>query len=93
MNFLLGVGRFWESGHTGVAGVALEFGVWLEKTVILKCAGLCQVFRCGCLVVCRKLMDLLVIFCGFSAEFCDKTELGAGFDDYFAGWKRGSVVI
>ena len=72
MNFLLGVGRFWESGDTGVAGIALELGVWLEKTVILKFAGLCQFLRCGCLVVCRKLADFLVIFCGFSAEFAGK---------------------
>ena len=72
MNFLLGVGRFWESGDTGVAGIALELGVWLENTVILKCAGLCQVLRRGCLVVCRKLVNFLVIFGGFSAEFAGK---------------------
>ena len=72
MNFLLGIGRFWESGDTGVAGIALELGVWLEKNVILKCAGLYQVLRRGCLVVCRKLVNFLVIFCGFSAEICGK---------------------
>ena len=72
MNFLLGVGRFWESGDTGVAEIALKLGVWLEKTVILKCVGLCQFLRRGCLVVCRKLVDFLVIFCGFSAEFAGK---------------------
>ena len=72
MNFLLGVARFWESGDTGVAGIALELGVWLKKTVILKCAGLCQVLRRGRLVVCRKLVNFLVIFGGFSAEICGK---------------------
>ena len=72
MNFLLGIGRFWESGDTGVAGIALELGVWLEKTVILKCADLCRVLQRGRLVVYRKLASFLVIFCGFSAEFAGK---------------------
>ena len=27
INFLLGVGRFWESGDTGVAGIDLELVV------------------------------------------------------------------
>ncbi len=72
MNFLLGVGRFWGNGDTGVAEIALELGVWLKNNVILKCAGLCQFLRRGSLVVCRKLADFLVIFCGFSAEFAEK---------------------
>ena len=72
MNFLLEVGRFWGNRDTGVAGIALNLGVWLEETVILKCVGLCQFLRRGCLVVCRKLVDFLVIFCGFSAEFAGK---------------------
>ena len=69
MNFLLGVGRILESGDTGVAGIALELGVWLEETVILKCIGFCHVLRRGYLVVCRKLINFLVIFCGFSVVF------------------------
>ena len=72
MNFLLEVGRFWWNRDTGVAEIALKLGVWLEKIVILKCVGLCQFLRRGCLVVCRKLADFLVIFCGFSAEFARK---------------------
>ena len=66
------VGWFWWNRDTGVAEVALKLGVWLEKTVILKCVGLYQFLRRGCLVVCRKLVNFLVIFGGFSAEFCGK---------------------
>ena len=72
MDFLWRIGWFWESGDTGVAGIALELDVRLKKTAILKCAGFCQVLRRGCLVVCRKLVNFLVIFGGFSAEFAGK---------------------
>ena len=64
MNFLLEVGRFRRNRDTGVAGVALKLGVWLAKTVILQCVGLCQFLRRGWLVVCRKLADFVVIFYG-----------------------------
>jgi hypothetical protein len=52
--------------------VVLKLGVWSEKTVILKCVGLYQFLRRGWLVVCRKLADFVVIFCGFLLEFAGK---------------------
>ncbi len=53
--------------------------------MILKCADLCQVLWRGCLVVGRKPVDFLVIFCGFSAEFAGKTKLETGLNDDSAG--------
>ena len=85
MNFLLGIGRFWENGDTGVADIALELGVWLENTVILKYAGLCQVLRRRCLVVCRKLVNFLAIFCRLSAEIRGEKKLETGLNGDFAG--------
>ena len=72
-------------GTRGVAGIALELGVWLKKTVILKCAGLCQVVRRGCLVVCRKLVNFLAIFCRLSAEIRGEKKLETGLNGDFAG--------
>ncbi len=85
MDFLLGIGRFRESGDPEVAGIALELGVWLQKTVIIKCADLCQVLRRGCLVVCQKLVNFLAIFCRFSAESRGETRLETGLNGDFAG--------
>ena len=85
MDFLLEVGRFWGNKDTGVAEMALKLGVRLDETVILKCVGLCQFLRRGCFVVCRKLANFLVVFCGLSAEFAGKTELETGLDSGFTG--------
>ena len=52
--------------------MVLKLGVWSEKTVILKCVGLCQSLRRGWLAVCRELADFVVIFCGFLLEFAGK---------------------
>ena len=85
MNFLLGIGRLWESGDAGVAGIALKLGVWPEKTVMLKTAELCCFLRSGRLVVCRKLLRFLMIFCRFSVEIYGEAKLETGFNDNFAG--------
>ena len=85
MNFLLGIGRFWESGDTGVAGIALKLGVRLERIISLRRAGLCRVLRSGCIVVCRKLLRFLMIFCRFSVKIYGETKLETGFNDDFAG--------
>ena len=85
MNFLLGIGRFWESGDTGVAGIALKLGVRLERISSLRCAGLCRVLRSGCIVVCRKLLRFLMIFCRFSVKIYGETKLETVFNDGFAG--------
>ena len=65
--------------------MVLKLGVWSEKTVILKCVGLYQFLRRGWLVVCRKLADFVVIFCGFLLEFAGEMRLETGLNSDFAG--------
>ncbi len=85
MNFLLGIGRFWESGDTGVAGIALKLDVRLERTDFLQCAGLCRVLWRGCGVACRKLVGFSAIFCRLSVEIRGETRLETGLNGGFAG--------
>ncbi len=59
----------------------MKLGVRLEETVILKFADLCRVLQRGRLVVYRKPVSFLVIFCGFSAEYFGETELETGFNE------------
>ena len=41
----------------------------------------------------RRTAGVVSVFLWFSAEFCRETEVGAGRNGEFAGWKLGSVVI
>ena len=85
MNFLLGRAWFWGGGGTEAAGIVLKLGVRLGRTKFRRFAGLCRVLRSGCIVVCRKLLRFLMIFCRFSVEIYGETKLETGFNDGFAG--------